>query len=286
MNASFRLDAARTPEFESYCRSRAELSAAPMNLVPTEAAHFLAGLAIAVGDIGREATAGVNSVVVSGSHWETTGVLHKGQMFVFHDLGTFAYGQDAYKDPRHPWEPDFQKFGDGLAIGDFNLDGIGDLAVGASTPDEDLLLGQSAPSRVWVFLGGPSFPSARWYVEYDGTLTDDENLFGRALAFGDVTGSAHLDLVVGDAWRNSAPPVVTHRGIVEMFVGADAGSSPFAESSKITLNDPAPQGQSNFGYAVSVGVRDAFGRKDAVVGAPGHRQVTTDNAGKVVIYRF
>jgi hypothetical protein len=92
------------------------------------------------------------------------------------------------------------RFGTSLAAGDFDGDGYDELAIGASRDDVD---GYDTGS-VTVLRGGANGLTAEgaklWSKGRDGIVgtPDQGNLFGWALATGDVHGDGYEDLVVSD----------------------------------------------------------------------------------------
>jgi len=156
------------------------------------------------------------------------------------------------------------RFGAALAAGDFDGDGIDDLAVGAP---EATVAGVAGAGAVWVAAGGASG------FELPGTTLDADIYaspqlgaqFGFALATGDFDGDGYDDLAVGEpSWDGTG----ADRGRLAIFAGSAAGldtsgtwsvkSEPFAE-----VADDA-----RFGAALAVGDFDGNGFDDLAVGAP------------------
>jgi len=114
---------------------------------------------------------------------------------------------------------DDELFGTVLAVGDFDDDGLEDLAVASwvETVGEVLYAG-----RVSVFRGHASdwLSTSDAYSFSSPNRTTGEN-FGFALAAGDFDGDGHADLAVGAPHRT----VLGHpnAGVVEVYRGSDVG---------------------------------------------------------------
>ncbi|MET8574468.1 FG-GAP and VCBS repeat-containing protein [Streptomyces sp. NPDC005012] len=118
----------------------------------------------------------------------------------FHRGGdTFATRAAAVRIPDpNPMEP--QGNGPyGIALGDFDKDGFGDLAVGRGAEEED-----SNRGYVVVQYGGANGPNtARKPVKFSQATAgvpgaaESDDLFGYSLAAGDVNGDGYADLAVG-----------------------------------------------------------------------------------------
>ena len=127
----------------------------------------------------------------------------------------------------------------GIAKGDFNGDGIGDLAIGA--PGEDLsvvILGQTRSAVnggvVHVIYGttasglaasGTGIPNTQEFSEpflstnFNEIAGNNDN-FGASLASGDFDGDGFSDLAVGVPGKNIG---ISSRGAVEIFEGSSTG---------------------------------------------------------------
>lgn len=140
----------------------------------------------------------------------------------------------------------FDHFGSALAnVGDVDLDGVPDLAVGG----ELMNAGSQDAGGVIVESGATGAPLKSWF----GNVFSDR--FGHAVAGpGDATGDGVPDVLVG------APGAFSQTGRVYLYSGADS-------SLALTVVPALPAG--NLGTSVSgVGDLDGDGRADFAVGAP------------------
>lgn len=163
------------------------------------------------------------------------------------------------------------RLGSALTWGDFDGDGVGDLAASAT--------GGSGQGMVVVLFGqaGTGLSTARLQVVRAGPTEDSvRNLvaFGRALAAGDFDGDGRVDLVASAA---AAPTVY---GLVQIFHGDAAG---FDDPRVITLM-PRSGDKIGFGKSLAVGDFNGDGGPDLAVGVPGRLLSYTVNVGTVQVY--
>jgi hypothetical protein len=168
------------------------------------------------------------------------------------------------------------------AAGDFNGDGLPDLAIGAPLDDAD---GDAADSgddrgRVFIYFGGVSFPSS--FMTLNGTEIDGQFGFSVARA-GDVDRNGVDDLLIGAPFEDAGG---TDRGRAYLFLGS---SSP---SSSPSLTFAGSETNSRFGFAVSsAGDINNDGFFDWMIGAPlddNDGDTSADGGldrGRVFIYR-
>ena len=140
-----------------------------------------------------------------------------------------------------------------IATGDFDGDGIEDVALGV--PESDL--GHPSAGALFVFRGSatglPSTPT--WIVTGD---TDTANL-GAVLAAGDLDGDGHDDLA---ASAPGADVTVSDSGAVLLYKFTSQGPS---------LLRPALTGlgRGNFGASLAIADVDGDGDRDLIIGSPG-----------------
>jgi hypothetical protein len=191
----------------------------------------------------------------------------------------------------------------GVARGDFNGDGVADLAVGAPY---DRVGGAEGGGSVNVFYGSATGLTAD---ALDGTGQEDQFLsqdepgipggaesgdrFGSALASGDFDGDGFADLAIGIPGENLDG--VNDKGAVLVVYGASEG----LDTGRTQFWDAADAGVSNcrthplgfgdgcrFGAALVWGDFNDDGRGDLVVGMPDQGIVTprpAEEGGQVVV---
>ena len=182
---------------------------------------------------------------------------------------------DAYNDPG-------DRFGEGLTSGDFDGDGIPDLAIGA--PGDHF--GNDPPSGVvHPFRGSGGGPTRARFQRLDQSLAGGTNEagdeFGVALASGDFNGDGFDDLVTGAP--GGSPATMPRSGVIWVWSGSVTG--PFG--GLLLLEEAAgetSEENDDFGRALAVGDFDADGFDDLAIGAPGEDIGGTLDTGALFLF--
>ena len=251
----------------SYTHARPAGSAVQF-LTPSKASYhysMMFGSAIAVGDFNGD---GFSDLAVGAPDYTTEpptpdDILEtRGAVFIFHGS---AHGLVA--DPLTlvgPYDDDDPfELGDALAAADVNGDGRADLAVHVGGDDYE---------EIRLYHGSTHGLRSSGYQTFDDYDAD-------ALAFGDVDGDGHVDLVAGSTTDLSNPHDYDY-GDVEVFHGTRHGIS--ASHPQRIRGDQVGIGQ-NLGSAVAVGDLNRDGYNDVVVGAADD---TADSAAGTIVVLF
>ncbi len=168
----------------------------------------------------------------------------------------FRFGPD-YLEQQELLSPiieDGMRFGANLAAGDWNGDGHVDLIVGSDKATSESGLLKAGHVQVWF---GPGFKEDGVLVFEEKPQAIEDNNFGAAVDFGDLTGDGIPDLVVGISdtkWDGKA-----WVGQVKIFPGP-------SYEQIIELESPQRGENCIFGSEVEIGDVNGDGVNDLVVG--------------------
>jgi hypothetical protein len=179
------------------------------------------------------------------------------------------------------------RFGSALAAGDFNGDGRDDLAIGV--PNEAIGSKRNA-GAVNVLPGSNNGLTATgdqiWHqdVKKVAGASESGDLFGAALATGDLDGNGRVDLVVGVP--GEAIGSIANAGAIQVFRAGNGGLNRTLDKiwfqGNNSVQDTA-EANDRFGSAVAVGDFDNDGFADIAAGVPGEDLGTRPDVGAVAV---
>jgi hypothetical protein len=180
-------------------------------------------------------------------------------------------------------------FGTSVAIGDFDGNSYGDLAVGV--PLENLTNGTDAGAVNVIYGSASGLTSAAddfWNQDVDGIANkvEKDDWFGYSVAAGNFDGDTFDDLLVGVTFESLTGGV--YAGAANVIYGTATGlddpGDQFWNQDTTGINNDA-EADDSFGFAVSAGDFDGDGFDDAAIGVPGEDLTgATDGGGVSVIY--
>ncbi len=252
-------------------------------------AHANLGSTAVVGDFNRDGRddVAVGAPGAGGNNAMNAGAVHVlyGSKRGIRTGGSQRLVQGAANAPEQSEAGD--RFGASLAVGDFNGDRRGDLAVGA--PGESLD-GHDGAGLVIVFSGtkkGISASSGVVVTQDSGDLADDvemDDRFGASLAAGNFDGDKDDDLAIGSPGESVGSKAAAGR--IHVLLGAKAGirltgSKSFTQQTKGIAGVAKPGDE--FGASLVAGRFDKNRREDLAVGAPGEDRKGANGAGIVYV---
>jgi hypothetical protein len=246
--------------------------------VPGEGDRF--GDAIAAGDVTGD---GVPDLMV-GAPQAPHGAVHTGLLFPFQGSAAGpSQGRLNLRDEADAGGADApgDQLGGGVAVGDFDGDGIADVAVGAPGKSVN---GQPGAGVVYVLKGQQySLDGVLTLTEEQGGETSEaQDGFGLVLATGDFNHDGFADLVVGVPGEDLSGH--TDAGALILFRGSAAGLTTGTVLTGANAGLSIATGD-RFGAALAVGDFDGDGDDDLAVGVPGRSVAGAAGAGLVVTFR-
>lgn len=241
----------------------------------------LFGSALAVGDFNGDAR---DDLAVGVPGRDAGGIADSGMVVVLYGTdnglrgaGSQTLTKDSLVDPASTAGAS-DAFGHALAVGDFDGDGIDDLAVGAPGDGTHVPRG----GAVTVFSGsatGLATDVGSFLTQNDPgvDVAETDDAFGWSLASGDFDGDGVDELVVGAPGETTTG--FAGAGMAHVFASTETGlTAAIALSEAATFIKGEPEAGDRFATSLATGDFDGDAHDDLVVGVPGEgkgRRVAT-----------
>jgi len=175
-----------------------------------------------------------------------------------------------------------ESFASALAAGDFDGDGIEDLAVGVPFEDRGGVFDAGAVHVIYgSAFGLTSTGNQYWTQDSPGVrdTAEENDAFGSCLVAGDFDGDGFSDLAIGIPWE--AIDIIPFAGAVNVLYGSAGGLT--SEGDGFFTHPFGPQALGVFAHRLAAGDLNADGHGDLAVGTPNMDHSGANDAGTVAI---
>ncbi len=175
------------------------------------------------------------------------------------------------------------RFGAALAAGDFDNDGIDDLAIGVPKEAIDSIEDAGAVNVIYGTNAGLRADGNQvWHQNTSGIggAAEAGDQFGAALASGDFNGDGRADLAIGVP--NEAIGSLVGAGAVNTIYGSPTGLSSSSSQvwhQNVTGIGGGSEAHDRFGASLTAGDFNFDGRADLAIGVPGEAIGSVQSAG-------
>jgi len=235
------------------------------------------GEALAVGDFDNN---GIDDLAVGAPQEDNGATANTGHVSVFYSDGVvFTASGHFQTGGSAPEAHDY--YGLSLAAGDFDGDGYDDLAVGVPAENNGSLVDSGMVELLYGSATTVGSAEAIWPYQLTSYESDEAgDMFGYALAAGNLSGDAYDDLVIGAPFEDFGR--IADAGWAYVLWGSSTG--PFLMNTLSASDVGSEDPNEHFGAALAIGELDGDWDEDLVVGIPGQSTATADAVGAVTVF--
>jgi hypothetical protein len=240
------------------------------------------GTAVAAADVNGD---GLDDIIMGGPGTDGQAGEKAGAVFIVMGRASFPRTINVLNaDVRISGEAALDGFGEAIATGDLNNDGISDLIFGVPFADPP---SRSNGGKVVIIYGRTDLPpqidlsAIQPNLQVFGPRLSD--FIGNAVASDDLNHDGRDDLIIGDFKANAVAGVDAGKTFV--LFGSDTLAATIdlaSQAPHVTIS--GGNQQDHFGFAVSTGDFNGDGFADLMVGARWANVVEASNAGKSFIF--